>query len=997
MATERKAQRLTPLGINFPSDKYVLPKGYSAGVAFTTQGGEGGGLDTSEYRPPHGYQVGISFSAQLYVAPPGYAIGIEFGTRKQDEDGDDAVTLAPEGIDWPGAGEHKAQNQHEFIKPSGLDTYRPGYPEVFNSSQFMLPAGIQSRDGYGSPEIWNVSEQMWTHGWSSHRFGQSHIWNLDQYIKAGGVPSKLAWGRPSVWLYTRYLKPGGFDVSRYGTQWASHYLREVIASRPGDFLAWGRPWAVEDPRYLNPKPVDPPPITDNHMVGGLRFIYPVGNEMTEWGTRIIPEAVDIYTHGRSAMEFGDTEIKNRINYIKPEGFKAQADEELRFGYQYIWNLKQVVRHEYDPNDELNPPPFGQWTAIENRNKEPQAHGWTSSRFGYQFIWNKATPILPPGIEPPGYPEYYETGTITHRHRPIHFEGIDSLTMTRWGVVTNLADPLLPDGFDSMDADSRPAIENRSRKFDRWGNFETMALGTPFIADAIRELSIEPRYAIQPPRIELPTIDLHTRYIDEVTLGDPKYGVGHPGTTIRWTIIHPRWAFHPPAFIGEPSLHNVTPELGIYGHDSAEFGTQSVRTQWREVLGIGERMDLHGRPIIRDRRHWVEFTGALPPPNVMPGPVVTRIGGVPDNYHVTPAGIFYRNEADRFGRAFVGAQELYPSGFDPLRMGNADVHANSIRVEPGLFEHKFGDAWFSLKNRVLDVKEQGIKPVTDVGKPRSTPHTLYAVFEAPQQAKDNHPYQELHYVDHDRRTNRSIKGVGNHRISQDPQYIRASGFASMSNGSWWFGSTKIHNALSYISTQGIQAARYGMPYMLPHDQETFVYSGIYTMSFGQAKVVRPPYTGPQYVTGRGFSSMVFGTAYIDLLHRQRDLAGFDSLLMGESKRNDTPYQWQGLRIGPLVPTMPPGFDPLQFGPETWVSHWVRQVDAQGTDFFASEYDYTNFEARMRVWRHKESPPMQMATAAGFETSSFGYHEARNRAHYIRPDGNAEVFRKGAGNA
>lgn len=996
MTTKPKAQRLAPLGINFEPSKHVPPKGYSAGVSFTTQGGDGG-LDTSGYVPPYGYNAGIIFSAQRYTPPHGYAAGLEFGTSKQDEDGKDVYTLSPEGIDWPGVGAHDAKNQHEFIRPSGIDANRLGYPEAFNTIQFMRPAGVQPRDGYGLPEIWNVSEQVWTQSWLSSRFSQPHIWNLDQHINAVGIPPKTAWGKHSIWLYERYLKPSGLDSSRHGTQWASHYLRHVLASRPGDFLGFGRPWAVEDPRYLNPRPIEPINITDRHVVGGLRFIEPVGNEMTEWGTRIIPESQTLHQHGLSMQAFGEVWIRNHKSYIRPQGFRAHADEALRFGYQHLWNLKQIIRQDYDPNDGLNPGPFGQWTAIENRNKEPQVYGWLSDRFGYQFIWNKAAPIKPAGIQAPESEPFYKAGTVTHLNRPLELDGIDSLSISGWSVVTNAADPLKPFGHDSMEIGRDHGIENRSRLYRNVGNMDTMAMGTPFIADAIREITFEQRYSIEPPRIELPTVDLYTRYVEDATAGQGKYGVGFPALSIHWRIITPRWSFHPPAFIGEPALRNLTPELYQRGHNSEEYGNAFIRTQWREIRTDGSRMDLFGRPIIRDRRHWVEFTGALPPPNIMPGPKVVRIGGLPDTQRILPPTIHSdRWLSDQVSSPMVGAQEIYPAELNSLKMGTPIARANSIRVEPGLYEHKFGDAWFSLKNRMVG-PAKGIEPITDVGKPSIMPHTIYAVFEAPQQAKDNNPYQGLHYVDHDPRTNRSIKGVGNHSITLYHRRVRAGSVPAIDQTSAGTTRPRVYNAQNFVEPRGIQASRMGMPAMLPHDQEIALYGGQSYMSFGATMLAFPPYTGPQYVSGRGLDSLLVSNPGIEFKDRERNLLGWSSMAMGESRRNDTPYMWQGLRVGPLMPTIPNGFNAERFGDATWVSHRVRDFSVEGFDTLACEYDYTNFAGRMRVWRHTDSMESMLIRPVGFDCSEFSLSDLRNRVHYILPDGNAEQYRKGAPDA
>ena len=117
-------------------------------------------------------------------------------------------------------------------------------------------------------------------------------------------------------------------------------------------------------------------------------------------------------------------------------------------------------------------------------------------------------------------------------------------------------------------------------------------------------------------------------------------------------------------------------------------------------------------------------------------------------------------------------------------------------------------------------------------------------------------------------------------------------------------------------------------------------------------------------------------------------------MGASVQGDTPFQWQGLRVGPLVPNIPEGFDAQAHG-TAWVSLRVRDVPIQGFDAFESTYDLAHFDLRMRVrGTPAPQPPAQVLGAVGIGPVSAGTPDARRGTHYIRPDGNADVYRKGA---
>lgn len=925
---------------------------------------------------PKGYAAGIAFS-ELKTRPHGFAVGIEFAGGAP-EPGEQRV-IYPQGIPRTGGvGEHGVKLLQAFANPSGWDSLWLGDSLIWNYTQIAKPVGIESLSTGASTTIINRNRYI-QHGGSDYlRLGTGHeIWLWDRYIQ---------------------LEGRGLYTQAFGTQWASHYLRHITADRPADLLGMGRPWAVEDPRYLNPKPIEPINITDRHVVGGLRFIEPVGTEMTEWGTRIIPQSNTLYHHGLSIQAFGDTQIKNHLSYVAPKGFGTQPDESLRFGYLRAWNLTQYIQHEYDPNDGLNPGPFGQWTAITNRNREPQVYGWQSSRFGYQFTWNKAVPIKPTGVPAPAYEPFYKAGAVTHKNRPVVAHGINSLAMSGWGVVTNAADPLKPFGHDSLQAGRDHAIENRSRLYRNVGGIDTMAAGTPFIADAIREITFEPRYSIEPPRIELPMVDLYTRYVEDATAGEGKYGVGFPALSVHWRIITPRWSFHPPAFIGEPSLRNVTPELYQRGHNSEDYGVATLRTQWRELLGLGDTMTLFGRAIIRDRTHRVEFAGALPPPNIMPGPVVTRIGGLPDTQRILPRSFPDTSWlAQQVPKPIAGAQSLYPAGTNFMKVSaDLTVAANSIRIETGIYPGPFGSPEVSLKNRVLDVTDNGIKLNGGVSRPRFSPHTIYAVKEAPQQAKYNHPESgSLHYVDENPVTGGKFTGVGRPAISNYHRWILPQGVPAIDRTDTGRATHRIYNAKSWIEPKPIKPLPVGIP-EIPGTKVVEQYGSVEFMVFGKPKVAPPPYTGPQYIKPNGMQALATGAQEVEFLHRKRTLTGWNSLQMGASKLGDTPYMWQGLRVGPMVPVMIEGFDASSTG-EPWISFRVREVLPEGYNAMASEYDLENFHARMRVWRRDESIPSTLITAGGIDGLTAGVPNIANRVHYILPDGNTEQYRKGAPNA
>ena len=91
----------------------------------------------------------------------------------------------------------------------------------------------------------------------------------------------------------------------------------------------------------------------------------------------------------------------------------------------------------------------------------------------------------------------------------------------------------------------------------------------------------------------------------------------------------------------------------------------------------------------------------------------------------------------------------------------------------------------------------------------------------------------------------------------------------------------------------------------------------------------------------------------------------------------------------------GFNAEQFG-QAWVSLRVRDLFVPGEDFMqVAEYDPMDFAKRMRVRNATTpKPPAQGVGPVGFHALQAGTPGARLGAHHIRPDGNAEQYRKGA---
>ena len=267
-----------------------------------------------------------------------------------------------------------------------------------------------------------------------------------------------------------------------------------------------------------------------------------------------------------------------------------------------------------------------------------------------------------------------------------------------------------------------------------------------------------------------------------------------------------------------------------------------------------------------------------------------------------------------------------------------------------------------------------------------------------QAQLNHPLQErahLHYVNSNNGNRAAGEAFGQASIGHYNRRVFQKEDREQPNSYMGLGTPVVGNKVQYLEHKGINQLRMGWPSIpgLQHIEFYFSFDG---MAVGRPSVGPPPYIGARSLKPVGLSALAMGASTrVEYFHRAMPVSGWHSLAMGASKSGDTPYTWQGLRVGPLMPTIPEGFNAEQFG-QAWVSLRVRDVFVPGDDFMqVAEYDPMEFAKRMLV-RNASTPrpPAQGIGPAGFDTFAAGRPGARLGAHYIRPDGNAEQYRKGA---
>lgn len=855
----------------------------------------------------------------------------------------------------------------------------------------VAPTGFD-RLGLGNPTVIKTPE-LFPRSYVATQFGTQWVSNYTRHIEQYGSNYSAA-GTPITWFRFRYIKPTSWQSSKFDNKTTlTHGVRELIGQ---GFIqqGYGTAWLSRGVRLLEPLSIVKKEPASNHFVGRHQEIKPIGYIATKFGTRIIPEIQAVYPLGFTGV-FGLALADLAIRYLRPIGHSSAGEQPaFRWGRQIVQNSVQYIIQNFDGGNGLVPPKWSDWTAIENRNKVIGVVGTVMQRFGYAQIDNNARLLEPQGL----IATRIGDGMIAYRIRYLPLQGIEAPYMAGWLVVHNAARVIKPAGEVQSLFGTAEAVKTR-RYLDRIGRIESFESGTPMIAYRIRRLEVEKRYSIAPPIIRLPTVDLYTRYVEFNGYETAKYG--SPSLSIHFRIITPRWTHNEKS--GNPALRNVTPELLIRGHDSQEYGDTKIRTQWRNVDAQGDNTAIIGLHKISDTKQHVSVRGFIDS-LASQKHVVTQGESAPYSLQY----IYLNDENNSSNGEGKGIEPPKPQVPPPYlnqnviyhrnnaissKFGTQFVWGNNLEIESGI---SVGVVSSGLKvyvsTQVVTLDDKGIVNKIELGKPRLSPHTIYAVKEAPQQARQNHPINQLHYVGED--VNSAIPAGERFGRPFIESTIRSVTPHSFFSSQYKVGIPALDLSRKVVRTTGFRLGRFGVPSIPFSRQDIVMRAGIYNNVFGLAALKRPPYVGPQYLKPNGIYSTLFGDTYSDNLIRTLYARGSDSLVMGQRKNNDQPFMWQGLRVGEHVPTIIGAGDTSRYG-DVVIGLRVREIGAEGFNAFISEYTLSSFDKRMNVNNADKKLPVKLTIqpAAIAASSNIGYQDIKLGQHYIRPDGNSDQFRKG----
>jgi hypothetical protein len=889
-------------------------------------------------------------------------------------------------------GSHNIWNKTPSLIPAPFDAAAFGNSMISDRVRRILGRGFATADvqRFGNARF-TKSPELNVPGSNQLAFGNTWISNKTRNIETGNLHT-LAIGSHRIWFRYRYIEVSGIAKSDQGNPKIEHSLRTIFG-KGSSSDAYGQSTVWYRVRKISPASIYKE-FESNHRVGGTQHIQPGGFVASQFGERIVPENQGIYALGFNAAEFSElNRIEHHTRWVRATGFHSFGQQTSdRYGTARIWNLRQYVRHEYDSGDGLNPGEFGQWTAIANRNRNIGVLGYTATRYGYNVIENKATPLLVQGFNG----SVFSKPMTADRIRYLKPESMEAPYISGWGRIVNTAHVIKPvSGVHTTWG--HPTVLNTRREY-RWvGAFDSLQIGHPMIDFAIRTITVPSRYSIGPVSMPLPTVYLHTRYVD--TIASEHTAFGGPSLVIKWNIITPRWTHR--EYLGTPAVKNLTPELRQRGVNSEVFGLPSLRLQWQSFNIEGYGAELWGKTGIayRDRsipitganymafgQHRVIKTGA--PPYSLQNITLDFAGeGTrPDTFE----GQGIRPPENQVGRPSLRTNVIGPSGFVATQYSVHQAQSNNIVVEPGIQELTIGEHTVVLRNKTISVPSLGDMLQMKETRPRISPHTIYAVMEAPQQAKENHTARSLHYVDDHGGGLPPGSIIGNHTISLKHRRVETwgSNFLSVPRPS-------VILRRQYVLPNGIQSFRMGWHSTLDGSTSTLEqFESADTSRFGGHKI-ESIYRGPRYLRPQGFIATQSNRSLVEFFHREIQGQGFAASRMGASRDGDTPYKPQSLWVGHPAPTKPRGFNAEIFG-KTTIGLRVREVVASGFDAFVSEWDGFNFKGRLKVEQVKKPVVIEPKhiQSQSFGQTAYGVPDIRLKVHYIRPDGNSDQYRKGA---
>ncbi|HGN3879860.1 TPA: hypothetical protein ACKSX6_000431 [Neisseria gonorrhoeae] len=828
------------------------------------------------------------------------------------------------------------------------------------------------------------------------------------------VENRFAWGAARVFDPLQEVGRGAdFDSLVFGQSWFSHFLQlvEIGQGAGGGFFEQRRTVRVSFGRQYVAPPANSfrrRQFSRNHTAGFPPEIRPKGWDSAAYLTRIVPPGQAVRAAGgmRVRVSFGVSSVRQSVLRVSARGIPPWVNNWAHV----LRNVRQYVRPSDQVQEQIVGTAFGAAYPY-NRDRAVRPGRFAAVRWGYTLLLLAGERVVPATLPPPkpGMP------SVTDRVRYAEPSGRDGAVIPTGAAVRTNGQALLPPGAD-MAVHTRGAHVWKNRRFlRRLRGIAGEAYGTAFAAYAVRHIFQDDgslSFMIRPPDMRMPSVGMLKRYVPVRGTGSAAFGTGV--FRIRRNMIAPSW---PPddggRDFGSAYLKKRNAEAYPHGFGGFAF-SDGAAVQYRVRTLGAETFNRHtfGRLTWIGRRVRFIGTGGIGTVRVPDGHDVWTDGTPPFGTKLILLDARYSED---------GASSGSGNGWDSVRFGGTGLTDMSVRDAGGFAPSLFSTGtrffnngilvrqgipvgtagWCAVSHRHRPVVAKGWRMNFAPGRPRVTPHTVWVMYSPPPKAAENNgggagyraPSEGI-------RTGYPRIVFNSGRVGQYaayPQY--RAGKVS--------GYCRIENTRQSVRAKGVFRFRAGWNTFYPYTQYAELFEQWDDMAFGVLKAGFPEVFDLR-IAAAGVRLAGFGGQAVRNRNQDVRPSGADMPEMGKSRRNDTPFMWQGLRVGEGIPTAIGGGDMLRFGYYGSVSYRNRTVRADGMDMFASEGGARRFDDRMTVRRASGMPPdnrvkkngengkpVQFVGVPPFGFAPFGRCGIGNKVRFIRPDGYSDQFRKGAG--
>lgn len=910
----------------------------------------------------------------------------------------------------------------------GLDGGFVGAARVSSSILDVRRASAGNGLSVGTVRVGNAAVQLRPRRFLTlTEFAEPRALNRNTHIFPVFRGEALFGGEAAVFNRLRRVGTGKepFVSLRFGKADLSHFLRRVIVRHDdrdgyGDFSAVGKVARIGFfRRFVAPETIGfrRRQFSRNHRVldGSRRTLAAEGWDSARYLSRIVPDAQTVYATGWGVV-YGLPWVSLFRRYIRVGGVNPP---EVRFA-DVVRNVVRFVVLPEDEEGQISPLVFGSRVGVENRNRALKPNWFVSGRFGYTLFAADARVVG--GMD--GVAALGWGGTlVTHGVQNIAPDGTDGalvpVYVSVWtnGQVAEVAP--WSDGAVSAVA----SVWNSRRYLRRITGISGDGWGVPMVAFALRYVLQDNgtlSFAIAPPDMRMPSVRLGRRFVSFA--GADMQGFGRVETAVRRNIVRPRWRYLDNGrSFGVLYLRNRNIGLRLWGRDFSSVSDGALVENRVRYIPIGSfgsyalgrnvllafrvrYIRVGGFELLRipAMRHdvWTDSTPPFGTKSIVLDSVLSADGALEHE------GNGWNSNEYAWGIPGIIDMSVRDAGFDSPRYGEPMVFNNGVVVRQGVAIQGFGTHAFTFKNRAVSLTGGIFRE--GYGFHDFAPRTVWVMYAPPKQASANH-YR---------------RNAGGYRA---PLEGIAVGIPALAFGGvifqkdaypQWYGQKfsdhhRLENARKDVRARGFRHFRMGWHTVYPYPQDIVMFSqdDVWAdyMVFGRCAVGFPwEYDGNLYPRGVAAENFAWDKSN-RVSNRNQDVhgRGADMLEMGKRRWNDTPFMWQGLRVGERIPTAIGGGDMMRFGSFGEVSHRDRTVEPEGLDSFVSEADIRRFDDRLIVYRVSDAPPdnrvKHRVKYGGFEQvvfvqavgfSPFGRHEVGNKVQFIRPDGYSDQFRKGA---